>query len=149
MPLLSGAASGRRSPPQESLPERLPEDGLLFARVRLPGVAEVDLVVPPHGLPALRADEVVEPLDRRPLLRVRPDMHDLRGPPLVEPLDAELGERLRVPLLLELRAVHLQLARSSRSNAPPSVPHSASSGITGYSAMPCFLSENLSVYAMP
>src|SRR3989304_6292320 len=108
MPLLSGAASGRRSPPQESLPERLPEDGLLFARVRLPGVPEVALVGPPPGLPALRADEVVEPLDRRPLLRVRPDMHDLRGPPLVEPLDAELGGRLRVPLLLELRALFLR-----------------------------------------
>ena len=54
-------------------------------------------MVPAAQLPAGRADESMERLDRGPLVRERSHMEDLRGAPFAEALVPHILERLGQP----------------------------------------------------
>ena len=73
-----------RPRPPSDLAHRVPDHGLEPLRRRAPGVAEVDLVVAAVQLVALLGHPRVEALDGRRLLRVRADVHELRGEALGE-----------------------------------------------------------------
>ena len=72
------------------LPEQRPEP----FRLRPPRIAQIQLVVPPARPQARGGDRGVEPLDRGPLLLVRPEVEDLGDRAFLEALDPEIGSEL-------------------------------------------------------
>lgn len=136
-----GWAAGRRLPGRRRRPSRFIDGhvGSAFSigcrrivRSRSggspPRIAEVDLMVTSAWAHARGLDSRVEPFDRRTLLRIRANVHDLRHRPFFEPLDPEGISHGRIHLRagdLEL-LVHLLNGRLLRQRdhqgPPPRVP---------------------------